>query len=73
MDAGNEVQMSRGRIREESCPVRVPDGTRREILEEHEQVKKRIREETGCNAFDAHVRAWAYLFSVELEGDTAIP
>ncbi len=40
--------------------------------EEHGQVKKRIRDETGCNAFDAHVRAWAHLFAVECNGDAAI-
>jgi hypothetical protein len=64
--------MSTRAILGNSCTVRVPDRTRREILREHEQLKKRIQDETGCDAFDAHLRAWTHLFEIECSGDAAV-
>ncbi|MDQ7785751.1 MAG: hypothetical protein RDU20_22915 [Desulfomonilaceae bacterium] len=60
--------MNARRMWADACSVKVPDKTRREILREHEQLKNRIREETGCDAFDAHLRAWARLFAYECDG-----
>jgi len=64
--------MSNRAIWGDSCTVKVPDKTRREILREHEQLKKRIQSETGCDALDAHLRAWAHLFAVECNGEAAV-
>ncbi len=63
--------MSARAIRNDSCSVRVSDKIRREILREHDQLKRQIQEETGCDAFDAHLRAWTYLFEIECSGDAA--
>lgn len=64
--------MSNRAICRDSRTFRVTDETRHEILREHEQLKKRIQIETGCDAFDAHLRAWTHLFAIECNVEATV-